>query len=265
MDTSQTYPYHGRNGWLGHRVLFRSRTPSTNDWALELAESGAAEGLVLVADEQTAGRGRLDRTWSAPPGACLLLSIIFHPHLPFHHNAARISMACGLALLDAVRTMTGVPVILKWPNDLIVLRQKGWGKLSGMLSEMGLMDGQPKILVVGIGLNVNVPAASLPSLAPDAASLLVECGKPVDRQQMLDLLLTRAQTRIDALRSGADPLEEWREHLAWIGQPVVVSTPAAVVSGIAETVDGQGALVLRMENGSRHSFNAGDVSLRPGD
>jgi len=254
--------YH-RPGWLGHQVLFRDQVGSTNDLALEMAQDGAREGLVVLAEEQTAGRGRLNRRWWAPAGTCLLVSLVFRPQAPFQMKASRITMACGLALLDAIRAETGVPVMLKWPNDVIVSREGSWGKLAGMLSEVGLEHGQPAVLVVGIGLNVNVPRESLAHLAPNAASLLVEGGSEVDRTALLDVFLSSAENRITAMRAGGDVLDEWRDGLAWMGQPVVVKTPTAVVKCVAETVDAEGALVVRLSDGSSCRFTAGDISLRP--
>ena len=263
MHNPTTFTQYHRSGWLGHQVLYRECVGSTNDWALELAQAGAEEGLIILAEEQSAGRGRLNRSWSAPSGTCLLMSLIFRPKLPFQHNASRITMACGLAFIDAIHTLTTVPAVLKWPNDIIVHNQKGWGKLAGMLSEVGLEGGQPAVLVVGIGLNVNVPRDVLPSLAPNAASLLSEGGVQVDRLALLDAALSAAEKRIDELRAGGDVLDEWRRNLAWMGRQVVVVTPSFEIQGTAETVDTEGALVLRLADGSTSRFIVGDVSLRP--
>jgi BirA family biotin operon repressor/biotin-[acetyl-CoA-carboxylase] ligase len=172
-------------------------------------------------------------------------------------------MACGCALIDAIQTVTAVPVLLKWPNDVIIDRQHSWGKLAGMLSEVGLESGQPSVLVVGIGVNVNVQRDLLPQLAPNATSLLVEAGHSVDRLLLLDAFLTAAQQYIDALRDGVDVMQSWQRNLAWMGQPVVITTPDCSVEGVAESVDSDGALILVMPDGSRSRFTVGDVSLRP--
>lgn len=263
MHKPQPLALYQRSGWFGHPVVYREQVGSTNDLALEMVKNGASEGLLVLAEEQTAGRGRLNRRWSAPSGTCLLMSLVFRPRDPFQEEANRITMVCGLALLDAIREKTGVPAELKWPNDVIVSRHGNWGKVAGMLSEVGLEQGQPAVLVVGIGLNVNVPADTLTHLAPNAASLLVEAGSRFDRLIILEAFLSSMETRMVALRSGVDVLDEWHDALAWMGESVVVTTPTAVVHGLAETVDGDGALVLRLSDGSTSTFSAGDISLRP--
>ena len=253
-----------RNGWLGHHVLFEETVGSTNDLAMDYARQGAEEGLVVITEEQMAGRGRLNRRWSAPHATSLLMTLLFRPRTPFQYHASRITMACGLAILEAISAHTNVSAQLKWPNDVIVNRDKGWGKLAGMLSEIVVDEGQPHVLVVGTGLNVNVPQTILSHLGPNATSLLAESGETIDRLTLLDTYLTCAERRIDALRMGVDVFPSWREALAWMGEGVDVITPTEIITGIAESVDEEGALILRLANGSTSRFMVGDVSLRPG-
>ena len=224
---------------------------------------GAPARSVGLADEQTAGRGRLDRHWNAPPGTSLLMSLLFRPPEPFVYYASRTTMLCGLALVEAIVDIVGVDVQLKWPNDLIVTHDGTWRKVAGMLSEVGSEDGAPSFLVVGIGLNVNVPSASLPALDPNATSLLAESGNSVDRTALLDAFLDRVEVRDAVLRAGEDPLSQWRQCLAWMGQEVQVHAPTESVSGVAESVGDDGALVLRLPDGTLRHFAVGDVSLRP--
>lgn len=248
-----------REGW---DIRYFERMDSTNTALLEAGRQGAGEGLVYVTDEQTAGRGRLDRRWIAPPGTCLLLSVLFRPPEPFAYHAPRLTMLCGMAMADAVETVSGVAVQLKWPNDLIITEMETWRKVAGMLSEIGSSADNRPFLVVGIGLNVNVPAELLPDLAPNATSLLVEAGQPVERAALLDAFLTRVEAYRAALQAGTDVLDQWRLRLAWMGHAVQVHTPTGSVTGIAEDVDETGALWLRLPDGSRQTFSVGDVSLR---
>ncbi len=266
MTSEMLERYRRTDGWLGCTIDYRARVDSTNDQLIAAGEAGAEEGAVMIADVQTAGRGRLDRKWHAPVGTCLLLSMLFRPPQPFATYASRTTMACGLAVLDAVEEVAGLRLTLKWPNDVIVedeTEAEGWAKVAGLLSEVGIRLGTPSFLVVGVGLNVNLPKAYLADLAPGATSLLALTGYPVSRVRLLDRLLAAAEDRYDALRAGkADPFEAWRASLAWLGDPVDVRTPTGVVRGVAEDVDIYGRLQVKLPDGRRHTFSAGDVSLR---
>jgi len=254
-------------GRFGREVRFLAETGSTNDIALEAARAGAAEGLVVLADRQTAGRGRLQRRWQAPAGSSLLLSVLFRPPDPFARFAGRITMGCGLSLVTAVQQVTGVPVILKWPNDLIHEGRAdsgGWRKLAGMLSEVAISDaGKPEALIVGIGLNANLGAGELATLAPNAGSLSSLAGTCVSRVALLDAFLAALDGQYAALLNGEDPASAWSAHIAWLGQSVVVSVGDEVVRGEAIGVDGEGALLVLDSAGEQRRFLAGDVSLRP--
>ena len=268
--TDELAGYVRTAGWLGRDLRHYPSVGSTNDIALAAAAEGAAEGLVVLAEEQTAGRGRLQRRWQAPAGSSLLLSLLFRPPDPFSFHATRTMMAVGLGLLEAVRSVAGVPAQLKWPNDLIVSDAGGgWCKLAGMLSELGWSQGgvkdaqfAPANLVAGVGLNVNVPPEALSELAPNAGSLWALTGEPVSRVTLLERLLAGTERRVDAVRRGVDPLPEWRDALAWMGERVELQGVGERFEGIAEDVDAEGALLVRLESGELRTFTAGDVTLR---
>jgi BirA family biotin operon repressor/biotin-[acetyl-CoA-carboxylase] ligase len=251
---------------FGRKLVYLPRTGSTNDVAKDLAAQGAPEGTVVLADEQVAGRGRMGRRWSAPAGTCLLCSILFHPTLlPAHAN--RLTMLCSLATADAVEQIAGLAVDLKWPNDVIVqspipnLQSPNWRKLAGVLTETGVIGEQLDFAIVGIGVNVNVEPEVLPSLAPDATSILAEVGGPVDRLVLLVAFLSGVEQRYDALRAGQSPHREWTARLATLGQRVQATTSEGVLNGVAESVDEDGALLLRLPNGELRRLLAGDVTL----
>jgi len=269
---------------FGRELAVLPRTGSTNDVAKDLAARGAPEGTVVVADEQTAGRGRLARRWLAPPRTSLLCSLLFRPDLP-PIQAQRLTMLCSLAAADAIEQVAGLQVHLKWPNDLVVKSQLAnrksavrnlhspfsilysptWRKLAGILTETGITGERLDFAVVGIGVNVNVEPQVLPTLAPDATSILAEVGCPVDRVALLVALLAGVERRYQALRAGESPHREWAVRLATLGQPVEVSTPAGVLAGVAESVDEDGALLLRLPDGGLRVLVAGDVTLTPPD
>lgn len=259
--------YRRTTGWLGRDVRYYTRVDSTNDVAVQAARSGEPEGMVFLARYQTAGRGRLGRRWVAPPGTSLLFSILFRPPAPFQETAPRVQMVSGLALVNAIRSLTSVTPQLKWPNDLVVQTPSlpgGWGKLAGMLSEIVVGHGsEPEALVVGIGLNVNVPWDQLSVLAPNAMSLMALTGHPLDLTSLLDRILQEIEMGYEALRQGVDPWFRWRESIAWLGQPVVAHMPGRVLEGTAVDVDSGGALLLRLRNGEVVRLSAGDVGLRP--
>lgn len=248
---------------FGRNLVVLPRTGSTNDVAKELATQGAPEGTVVLADEQTAGRGRMGRHWVAPPGACLLCSIVFRPAL-LPTQAQWLTMLCSLAAADAVREMAELRVALKWPNDLVVkvkVKSQIWKKLAGILTETGIVGERLAFVVVGIGVNVNVAPRDLPNLAPDATSILAETGREVERATLLAALLTGVEARYARLRAGESPHAEWAARLATLGRPVEAVTSEGMVTGVAESVDENGALLLRTPDGRLHRLVAGDVTL----
>jgi BirA family biotin operon repressor/biotin-[acetyl-CoA-carboxylase] ligase len=238
--------------------LYLPETDSTNDVARGLARDGAAEGTLVLAEHQTAGRGRLNRRWHAPPGSSLLMSLIFRPTLA-PDQIQQLTMACGLAVVDAIAATTGLQAGLKWPNDILV----AGNKVGGILSEVELRGDRVDFAVVGIGLNVNLEPGQLPAgLAVPASSLSSELGRPVDRLRLLRDLLRAVEGRYLALCQGALPHKEWSQRLTTLGQTVVVRQGEDSLEGVAEGVAANGALLLRLPDGEQRSILAGDVSLR---
>ena len=251
--------------FVGREVHFWPEIGSTNDEARRLARAGAPEGTLVIAEHQTAGRGRLDRRWEAPRGSSLLLSLIFRPILA-PHQAQRLTMVCGLAIVEAVETTTGLAVGLKWPNDIVSATAEpmsGAAKLGGILAEIELQGQAVAYAVVGMGLNVNVHPAELPrDLLLPATSLAQLLGKPVPRLPLLQALLRAVERRILALAAGHMPHEEWAARLVTLGREVTVSGYGPAFRGRAEGVSPDGALLVRRVNGRLESVLAGDVTLR---
>jgi len=216
---------------------------STNRLAADLARTGAPEGVVVVADHQTAGRGRLGRTWEAPPGSSLLMTVVLRPAL----DAARlhlVTMAVALAAADACAEVAGFAPELKWPNDLVV----GDRKLAGILAEAGFEGSVPRWVVVGIGLNVNWPEELPAELAGIAVAANHVAGGPVDRERLLAQLLERLAARYAALESVA---EDYRRRCATIGREVQVELSTETLRGRAVDVDDAGHLVVDTGRGVR--------------
>ena len=213
---------------------------STNASVAALARAGAPEGLVMVADHQTDGRGRRGRAWEAPPGSSLLLSVLLRPSAAEAHLAA---MATGLAAAEACAGLAGAAVSLKWPNDIVA----GPGKLGGVLAE--IVAGT---VVVGLGLNVAWDSP-LPAGAVDLRSL---SGRVVDREQLLVRLLEALEDRLR--RPGHEVMAEYRSRCATVGRAVRLELGAETVTGTAVAVDDHGRLVVDTAQGQR-VVTAGDV------
>lgn len=243
-----------RTQFLGRQFVCYKVIDSTNTVAKALARAGAAEGTMVIADEQTMGRGRLGRQWLAPAGTSLLFSLIFRPDL----EAARVqglTMVCGLGIRQAIRELTSLPAQLKWPNDILVHGRKA----GGILTEIGSTGQHLDYVVVGIGLNVNLDASLLP-VEFHATSISQELGQPVSRVQLLQQILWRIEERYVALCTGKWPLTEWANALETLGKWVEVHTIQGTWRGIAEAVDDEGALLLRLENGHVKRVLEGDIS-----
>jgi BirA family transcriptional regulator, biotin operon repressor / biotin---[acetyl-CoA-carboxylase] ligase len=233
------------------------RTGSTNADLLAAAAAGAPDRSVLVAEHQEAGRGRLARTWVAPPGSGITVSILLRPTGVPPSRFSWLPLLAGLAALDAVRELTTAPAGLKWPNDLLLGAEPR--KVAGILAEVG-DHGRPAV-VVGIGMNV----VSSPPDQPGATSLAAE-GGPADRTAVLVALLTRLARRETEWReSRGDPdatrlRADYRAGCASLGSEVRVELPGgAVLTGIAEDVDRDGRLLLLDRAGHRRAVAAGDV------
>jgi BirA family biotin operon repressor/biotin-[acetyl-CoA-carboxylase] ligase len=239
--------------FVGQRMICCETIRSTNLAAKALAQAGAAEGTLVLAEEQTAGRGRVGRTWLAPRGTSLLLSLIFRPPLAAS-RAQGLTMACSLAVRDAIREVTGLPAQLKWPND-IMLRGR---KMGGILTESEFRSGRLHHAVVGIGLNVNLPLEALP-LDFQATSIQHELGRMVPRLELLQHTLVQIERHYLALLRGEWPVEAWAAALDTIGQRVAWYTAQGVCRGTAEDVDDDGALLLRRDDGEVQRVSVGDI------
>ena len=245
--------------YIGRNAVVLTSTESTNREARRLADAGAPEGTLVVADYQTAGRGRLDRRWEAPPGSSLLMSLIFRPELRAA-QVHRLTMVCALSLLDAVESTTGLTAGLKWPNDILI----NDAKVSGILAETGISGTRLEYAIVGIGLNVNLDPAHLPAdLLMSATSLSQALGKEVERRTLLRALLRSVETRYEELLAGFSPYQTYMRRLETLGRQVTVELPDGPCTGVAEGVDADGALLVRVAEGSLQRILAGDVTLCP--
>lgn len=241
---------------LGRRFRHTLRVDSTNDTARRLAEAGAAEGTVVVAEEQTGGRGRLGRTWLSRRGRDILLSLVLRPDVD-PALAPGLNLVVGLAAGQAIGEVAGIPTDLKWPNDVLT----GGGKCCGVLTEMNADPGKIHYVIVGVGINVN--GTSLPNAIAGRASTLEQAaGGPVSRPRLVAALLNRLEALYLAfLDRGLRPLlERWEAFSSSVrGRPVLVSNPGRFLRGTTAGLSEQGALRIRREDGSVVEVLAGDV------
>ncbi|MCE0766666.1 biotin--[acetyl-CoA-carboxylase] ligase [Pseudonocardia kujensis] len=243
-------------------------TGSTNADLMAEALAGAPDGSVLVTEHQTKGRGRLDRTWEAPRGSGIAVSVLWRPEGIPAERLGWLPMLAGVALLDAIRTVApDVASGLKWPNDLLLGHDRRKG--AGILAEMTPVSGGGPGVVLGMGVNVDAPAGTL----PETATSLAAEGARVDRSELLVTLLRNLAEREAAWRAAAGDADEsglradYRAGCLSLGSEVRVEMPGGTaLVGMAEDVDPQGHLLVLEPDGHRRAIAAGDiVHLRPAD
>ncbi|MEO7271119.1 MAG: biotin--[acetyl-CoA-carboxylase] ligase, partial [Vicinamibacterales bacterium] len=246
-------------GPLGTPVYYFSEAGSTNDVAATLAERGAAEGTLVLASAQTAGRGRLGRQWHSPPEAGLYASLILRSAAA----APFLTLAGGVAVAQGIRKATGLPVEIKWPNDIVIsdrARPSRRRKLAGILAEASSGPAGVHYVVLGIGINVKATAYP-PELAEKASSLETELGRPVDPGAVLGETLAALERALGPLRGGdaGEVLDAWRRLApSATGAQVEADVRGARVAGVAEGIDDTGALRVRV-NGHLERVLSGEV------
>ncbi|MGC4995581.1 biotin--[acetyl-CoA-carboxylase] ligase [Streptomyces sp. DT195] len=255
-----------QEGGLWSSVDVVQRTGSTNSDLVARASSGTArEGAVLIAEEQTAGRGRLDRRWTAPPRSGLFFSVLLRPAEVPLERWGWLPLLTGVAVATGLSRAAGVDTALKWPNDLLVTVDGEERKAGGILAERAGEDG----VVIGVGLNVTLRADELP--VPGAGSLLLADAVSTDRDTLLRSVLRSLETWYDRWRAaGGDPVtstlqETYAAGCATLGREVRAELPGdRDLVGEAVAVDGDGRLVIATAQGTREAVGAGDiVHLRP--
>jgi BirA family biotin operon repressor/biotin-[acetyl-CoA-carboxylase] ligase len=230
-----------RRAAYGADLRFASEIGSTNDAALALAQAGAAHGTAVLAEVQTAGRGRRGRTWFSPPGSGIYLSVVVR--LDSTVTLSLVTLAAGVAAADAVAAASGLPLELKWPNDLVV--GAGWRKIGGILCESTSAASSP-IVVVGIGINRGIGAFP-PELSDRATSIEGELGRPIERGPLVAEVLVQLERRMQQLRDRDDVavIDAWRAFAkGGLGGVVRWHDQGGERTGLARDVDRDGALIV---------------------
>ena len=240
---------------VGGRILYYQVLGSTMDEARRLADEGKSEGTVVIAEEQTEGRGRFGRPWVSPPGQNLLFAVLLRPS-PTQLSYA--NMAATLAVSGAVAELTGLTPAIKWPNDVMI----GGRKVSGILVEAAIERGALGYAVVGVGLNVNFDPSQSAEVASTATSLYKETGRRLDRTVVAMAVLERLDDLYGTVKAGQSLTEQWSAQLETLGRTVQVRGQDQIFEGHATGVDEQGNLLLTRPNGSTVTVPAGEVTLQ---
>ena len=238
---------------IGHRVCHYDLIGSTMDEARRLAADGAAEGTVVIAEEQTAGRGRFNRAWVSPRGENLSFSVILTPpanRLPY------MNMAATLAVARTVADVAGLQPTIKWPNDVRV----GGLKISGILIETAIESADAVCAIIGIGVNVNFDPSRYAEIADISTSIYRETGQRRNRTPVLRTLLEHFDDSYAIVRSGGSLTAEWSAMLDTLGRSVSLRSQDETIEGVAESVDAQGNLLVRLPDGSLYTATAGEVT-----
>ena len=243
--------------WAGKTVHFARETDSTNLWIKRLAKEGASEGTLALAEFQSAGRGRLGRSWEVPEGTSVMMSILLRPKFEPQY-APTLTLVMGMAVAKAVKNL-GFDVSIKWPNDVVVSHKK----ICGILTEMGVRDGKIDYAVIGVGINVNIKEFP-EEMADKATSLYLESGKEFDRSQIPGLVMEAFEEYYEKFAATCDLSglkEEYESILANYNQPVRVLAKEPY-EGVARGITDGGELLVEKTDGPIVAVSAGEVSVR---
>ena len=250
-----------KHSLFGKNIIFRDTIGSTNVFLKRLAQEGACEGTVVIADEQSAGLGRLGREWFSKKGENLLFSVLLRPPLP-PSKLFVLTMIIALAGIDAVQDITGLNAMVKWPNDIYI----GGKKLGGILSEFSVVQGVVQHLVLGMGLNVNWKPEMERTLLYPTSSIFAESHEKVSREKILINLLKRLEGSYYEVGRDMEHTEgfykKWNEKSLILGKTVVIETGKERIEGEAAGIDWDGALTLITTGGVERKFLCGDVSVK---
>lgn len=252
-------PYEIKRGlktnFIGHDIHYFNEVDSTNEVAKYLAEEGAEDGTVVVAEIQNKGKGRRGKTWISPPGG-IWMSVILRPEIP-PHRASQLTLVTGVVVAKTIKEELNIDVGIKWPNDILI----GNKKVSGILTEVNATLDKVNYLVVGIGIDMNVDVPMLPSdLQKGATSLKNELDTEINGALLVQRFLLNFENLYNDFKDGKFPeiLDEWRAMSSTIGTSVEVRTRGKRVQGYAVGINKEGILIIEMEDGSLRKMISGE-------
>jgi BirA family biotin operon repressor/biotin-[acetyl-CoA-carboxylase] ligase len=244
---------------VGREIHVFHETTSTNDVAARLGRGGAAEGAVIFAESQSKGRGRMGRSWVSPAGKGLWFTVLLRPDIP-PQGATQLTVAAATALSRAITMQTGVVTEIKWPNDILIRGKKAAGILTEMRAEL---DHVQEVLL-GIGMNVNLEAEDFPGeLRRTATSLRIQTGRKINRADLAVAVMRELDRDYQLVTEGhfERVAEQWQERCGTLGRQVVIRRAGHVIRGRAESLDDDGALLVRGAHGHLERIIGGDVTL----
>jgi len=248
---------HLRTLSFGRHLILLDEVGSTQEALRELAEAGAPEGTLVIAERQTEGRGRMGRQWLSPPGKGIWMSLLLRPLIPLP-QIPQLTLLAAVAMHRAITRKTGLDIGIKWPNDLLI----GGQKISGILMESAAEEARVKYVLAGIGISVNLDAEDFPpDIRPKATSLKLAAGREWDRPRIVAEVLDEFEKLYEIyLNEGFSPIRTlWEMNAVTLGKPAVLNTPEGTVEGVPETLDDAGGLVVRMPDGKLRVFYSADV------
>jgi BirA family biotin operon repressor/biotin-[acetyl-CoA-carboxylase] ligase len=249
----------GKTKVVGRDIHVFQETTSTNDVIERFARDDVKEGVVVFAESQTKGRGRLGRKWLSPAGKGLWFSVLLRPSLR-PQEATQLTVASATAVRRAIQNQTDLTAAIKWPNDILLNGRK----TAGILTEMAAEVDRVKHVILGIGVDVNLSTGDFPpDLRKTVTSLKIELGKPISRSELAVNILRELDVNYQRVCSGdfAAVADEWEEHCATIGHAVSIQTGNRHVRGRAESLAEDGALLVRTDHGHLERIVGGDVIL----
>jgi BirA family biotin operon repressor/biotin-[acetyl-CoA-carboxylase] ligase len=241
--------------FFGSRIFAYNCVDSTNDIAYGLAEQKIKEGALIVAEAQTKGKGRLGRHWLSPSGYGIYMSLVIRPDIP-PVEAGKLTLMASVAIAKTIRDITGLPAMIKWPNDVYINKSKVCGILTEMSAEVDAIN----FLIMGVGININTPKGKLPEIG---TSLYAERGNKVNRVEFLQEMLLNLESYYLNLKNAkiSDLISDWRDYSMTLGKRIKVDVRNKTVEGQAMDIDDLGALIVRDDLGFMHRILSGDARI----
>jgi len=259
LHADDLYSRLGLTRVIGREIHVFQETTSTNDVAARLARGEAREGAVVFAESQSKGRGRMGRAWLSPAGKGLWFTVLLRPNIA-PAGATQLTIAAATALARAITLQTGIVPDIKWPNDILIRGRK----VAGILTEMSAELDHLKDLLLGIGMDVNLETEDFPAaLRQTATSLAIETGAKVNRSELAVAILRELDRDYDLINKGHFEVlaEQWQERCSTLGREVSIRVGDRVIRGQAESLDDDGALLVRGAHGHLERIIGGDVTV----